>query len=307
MALPSQPLVARKRLIGVVEEATAGTGQAVTAAAAIIVYDLKCEPVAFTDAGERMPDGHYMGEIAAVVGPRIGRMTFRQEVRHNDGFLTLLLIAAGYVLDTGTYVPSSDLSNHKTLTMKAWVDGIEKELNGCMGTCRIVGENGGRVFAEWEFTGVWVAPHAQAMPALAPVTAVTKFLSAATAFTIAGAEAPQISTFSIDLGNTIEMRPSLVAAAGAIHAQIVERNPTVELDFEAHLIADFDPFASLLAGTLVALSLALNDGTNTLTVAAPKMQYKEVGDEARQGRATTPATFRCAASSGDDELTFTQA
>lgn len=307
MALPAMALLQRKKLIGFALESTQGTSvlSSVTTANGILAYDAKMVPVDLTAQGERRPHGHYLGQIAATVGNQMGRLTFRHEVRHNDGFITLLQ-ACGYALNT-SYKPSSSVANHKTLSIKLWEDGRMKALTGAIGTCRLSWSNGGFVTAEWEFIGVWQAPTAVSLPSQSPVTTVTKYLSAASTFTVGGATVPRVANGTIDLGNTISMREDFAVAAGLVHGVIEDRAPMVELDFEAHLIADFNPFSSLLAGTTAALNLVFSDGTNTLTVTAPALQYMNIGDESRGGRLTDPSTFRCCASSGDDELTFAMA
>lgn len=301
------PLLKRKCLIGYAAESTFGTSAiaSVTTSAGLLAYDAQLVPVDITSDGEREPDGHYLGQIVAVPGKRMGRLTFRHEVRHGDGYLTLLTFC-GYANATG-YKPSSTFSNHKTASFKLWQDGRYQGLIGAMGTAKFSYENGGRLFADWEFTGVYVTAAAEAMPAQAPVTALTKFGSTAPTLTIGGSATPLVANVEIDLGNIIGMREDVLQTSGYLHAVVDSRKPTVTLDFEAALVADYTPFATLVAGTSAALSIVFSNGTNTITFAAPALQYASVGTGSRGGRLTDPATFRCAASSGDDELSITAA
>lgn len=306
MALPAQPLVRRKKLIGGAAEATPGTSVLATVStplASTLIYDAKMVPVDLTSDGKRAPDGHYMGNITAVVGQRAGRLTFRQELRNGDQLLTLLT-GCGYKSDVGTYKPVTSITDHKAFSFKLWEDGRYKSIIGAMGTCRIGGSAGGRVFADWEWTGIWQAPVVGVMPASAAVTSATTFLLSGATLAYNTAAIGKISTLNVDLGNTVGLREDITGTSGLAHAHIEGREPGIEVDPEAHLIADSDPHGGLLAMTTAALSVVITDGTNTLTIAAPKAQYIDVGDDERGSRLVDTARFQCNADAGDDELSF---
>jgi len=305
MALPAAPLLTRKKVVGAAAETTKGTSvlaSVTTALASTLTYDAKCSPQGMVDDGRREPDGLYQGQIVAVPGKRVGQLTFRQELRHGDVLMTLLT-ACGYKDATG-YKPVSSISDQKCLSMKVWEDGRMKAIIGAMGDCSIEWTHGGRVFANWTFTGVWQAPTDVAMPATAPVTSVTTLKAAGATLTVGGAAIGYVGSGRINLGNSVAMREDITSASGVIHAVIESRNPTVELDPEAATVANSDCYGSLLAGTAGALALVFTDGTATLTVGALKLQYTDIADSARGGRLVDAATFLCAASSGDDELSF---
>ncbi len=307
MALPATPLLYRSKLLGCAVESTIGTSalSSVTAPLGMIVTDAKMVPVNFLEGGERKPISKFMGRHASALGKRAGRLTFRSEVRHGDGTLTLLR-GCGF---TSSGVPISKSTAWEGLSFKLWEpydtsSGRVKQLTGAMGTVQFTFAAGQGLMADWTFDGVWNDPASSAGPAETPITTVTRYTHASTA-TLASSAIPNFSTCTIDVGNTVSMRDDAKVAAGLLHGFVGDRDPTITFDFEAHLLADFNPFATLLAGTQQALSLVLTDGTNTLTIAAPKCQYRDIGDDARDTRLSDSLTLQACISSGNDEITFT--
>lgn len=299
-------LLARKKLLGATQETTSGTAASVTAAlAGTVVYDAEMVPDDMHSAGKRMPHGHYLGTYDAVKGLQTGTLRYKQELRWQDGFAAMLT-GAGYVLDTGVYKPTSSFASRKTWSLAIWEDGRKKMLIGAVASAlRISGKVGERVFADWEWKGVWQAVTDAAMPALAPINSAP-YIARALTLTFGGAALPAGSEFEINLGLTAEPREDLTATQGVSHFVITEREPTLTIDPEARLVASHDAFGGLLAGTTGAISLVLTADGETLTIAAPRAQRISVGTSARGLKATDPITLALHASSGDDELTFTE-
>lgn len=307
MPLPTMPLLSRRKLIGAAAETVPGTGvlsNITTPLANTLCYDARLTPENLLADGKREPIGNYMGNYVAVPGRRVGTLRFRQELRYDDAFGTLLS-ACGYKATGNIYKPKTSYSDHTALSIKLWEDGRRKALIGAMGTCTIEGTAGSRVFAEWEFTGVWQDVVAEALPSQAPVTSPGAYTGSEAVLTIDSGLVGLVSRFRILLGNTIEMREDITSVSGVKHAVISAREPTIELDPEAHLIADFNLWDKLLAGTPVSILLKVSDGTHYLEFAAPKAQYLTVGDETRGARQVDTLTFQCNANEGDDELSIT--
>ncbi len=313
MAEPETPLFRRKALVGGSEEDTPGTAKTISAAlVASSIYDAVCEPLDMHGDSARQPQGHYLGSVAAMVGKRLGRLTFRMPMRYGDQALPMLT-GAGFKLDTGTYKPTSDWDSRKTWTLALWEDGRKKQIHGA--TCDVRFEWGGgvgrEVWATFEWTGVWDAPTDQAMPAQAPSVHTTAYyVSRGATFTIAAAAAPLIGSGSVMLNNTIEEREDITSTTGVLHTFVGARDPQIRLPHEARLVADGAPYADLIADTEEAFSLAFTDeagSPKTLTIAAPKIQKIAVADGERNQKRLDDVTYRCNASSGDDELTFAAA
>jgi len=298
------PLLQRKKLLGGSEETTWGTSPSITSALTATIYDAKMVPGDLFSAGKRAPHGHYQGNIKAIAGAQVGTLTFRQELCYGDAFVAMLT-GAGYVLATGTYSPTTNMANLKPWSFRLWEDGRYKPLAGAMGTCQITGSSGGLVYANWTWQGVWGTVSDEAMKTQAPI-ATTPYRAKGATLTIGAAAIPYVGTFTVDLGVSVEPRMDVEASAGVLHYVVAGREPKISLDTEAR--TGGAPFAAMLAGTEAAFSLALEDATgNSLTIAAPKVQYVGIGDEEREGILIDPVDLQCNASSGDDELTFTAA
>lgn len=306
MAEPYAPLSARRSLLGGIEETTSGTlGTIAAALTNTAIYDAVMEPVDFTADGERRPGGQYGGNYDAVIGRTAGRLTFRQELRNGDAFVTMLT-GAGYTLSTSTYIPASSMAARKTWSFALYEDGRRKALAGCAGTCRIEMTHGGRAWVNWEWQGIWQAPTDVALPTLAPNN-TQPYVCKAITWTIGAAVPPHTASITIDLGNSIEARESVTASSGIAHFFVSARSPKLTADLEARLVAQRDAYGILLAGTTAALNIVLGTGGNTLTIAAPRAQLINITDGARGGRRIDNQEFQLNASSGDDELAFTQA
>lgn len=311
MAAPANPLYFRRSIISVGTETTKGTSNFNATPFSGLTYGANIEPENLLP-NTREPDGKYMGAILAVPGPRIGRCTFSHQLRHGDGYLTLLT-GCGYV--TGTpYVPTSVLSDQSCLSIRNWQaqDGGTNEATlkgivGAMGTGTLTWDFDGLLTADWDFMGVWQAVTDGTEPALSPVTTVTNFTHAST-FTLGASSAiPKAKRITINLNNTVSMRPDKTTANRVLHAWLSRGAPTVEIEFESQLVADWDAYGHHLAGTATALNLVITDGSNTLTITAPKMQPIQLRDSQNGPARMRTATYQCCASSGDDELTFVAA
>lgn len=298
-------LLLRKKVLGGTEETTSGTFPTVsTALGSTHVYDPKMIPQGIVDNGKRMPAGNYLGNYNAFATQRLGQLTFRQELRHGDKFVEMLT-GAGFKLATGTYAPTSDMSSRKTWGFKLWEDGRLKALAGAAADFTISLVNGQIAFCDWTWSGVWVQPTDTTLVSQA-ITNTSPYLVKSMTLTVGGAEVAHISTLTIAMNNTVEMREDVTSAAAFIHGIVTERAPTLTADHEARLVATRDVFGLLLAGTTAAISVVLTDGSNTLTIAVPVAQIINVGDDARGGRLVDTITYQANASSGDDEITFTE-
>lgn len=310
MAVTTPPLTMRRSLLGATIESTPGTAATVsTALANSVIYDAKLVPDGLFDDGERRAMSNYAGRGVRVKGLQKGKLTFRLELRHGDALFTLLR-AAGYVFSGSAQLimlPSSDLGDRDTLTFKLWEAGRVKSISGAQATSVKIAPAGAgqRVYAEFEFMGVWIAPEDDDMPSDPSVTTAA-FRAAGMTLTEDSAAMPPVSTWEINLNPDTQPRLDVTAAAGLAMYLVEDRNPMITLDPEARLVDDYDAFGKLLAGDEEALQLVLTDGTNTLTIDAPKAQRLTVSDEARDNKRIDQIELECHNSSGDDDLKFTK-
>lgn len=303
MALPALPLINQRRSIGfTIESATNrnnGTPATVSAMSALLVYDPRLTYLDPTSQNERRSSGVYGSELTRPPGAKSGRVSFTVEVSHHEDFDDLCSCCR-MLEAVNTMTPTNVPANWNTATFKMWHDGRYKSIRNAMGSVTFMIENGGRIMANFTFIGVVEAAADEAMPAQTVVTSVASYLSNNATCTWGGSAIPRWSRMDIAIENNIFLRPDGARAGGIAHALPGTPSFTVSVDFDAHLVADFNPHAAQQAGTAQALSCAFNNGTNTLTFAAPKAQIASVEDGARDNIGTDEVTFILADSVGDD-------
>lgn len=302
MADTNTPLLGRKKLIGLTEETTSGTAATVTAAIAANYYDVKAEAGDFFSAGKRQPAGNYNGSIPSLAGKRMG--TIEATLEYIPGLLAHIT-GCGYKITTGTYAPSSTMADRKTWTVVCWEDGIRKQLTGAVLELTLEGNAGEKVTAKCKWTGIWVAPIDQAMPARAPIT-TAPYMSRSLTLTFGGAAIAHVSKWSINLGASIEERQDITASTGISHYLVTDIDPTINLDPEARLVADMDAYGLMLAGTTVLASLVLSSGGASLTISAAAAQRVKVTSGERDRKALHEIELLCCVSNGNDQLTLAQ-
>lgn len=305
MPEPLTPLYTEMTLLGGALEAASGTAETVTAAlTGTFVYDAKME---LDDTITTRPaGGNRIGQIKGVPTNFTGTLTFKTQPKHGDATLTLIQ-ACAFSLQTGAYKHNSAYdSNRKTATFVLFENGRKKTMYGCAGTATFRIRQNAPVEIEWRFRGIWGGVADTALPS--NPTYAQPYKGANVTFTVAGAAAPMYQELSVDLGNDIQYRPDLTKnPSGLLNAYVAGWDPRLTVDTEARLVADSNPWGDLYDGDEVALSCALSDGANTLTIAAPKGQYRGLRDGTRGGLRTDTREYALNVSSGDDGLTFTAA
>lgn len=305
MPLPAAPLLSRRKVLGVSIETTSGTQATTTSSmASTVVYNPRLAPGAMLDAGKRMPSGTYLGAHPASRGMRSGTLSFRTELRYGDQFLTLLK-GCGYVTSSTTAAPTSAVGSQKTLSFALWEEGRRKNLYGACGNCVISADAAGILFCDWSFQGIYGDVVDEASPTTSIAAAAPWTMKGISTLQIASSTIPLVSRFSLDLGAKVEMRENATLDSGIAHFFIVDREPTLTLDTEAHKIADFANWTDLLAGTTRAFSFTTTSGGHSVTFSAPAIQRMSIADEDRGGRIVDASVFQLCASSGDDELAIT--
>jgi len=300
-------MLERLRVIKVKLEAVKGTYLA--GDQALLVFDLDCN--AATEHDDRLGDGKFLGfNNVGVHGNEIGRCRFRTELRGNgstglEAGVGILLQACGYKLATATYtLPTSSVTNQKTISIDVFEDGKLKSLAGCMGTCQIEAAIPGKaVYLTCEFFGRWIAPTASALPAFAPST--TKPMKMAS-FT-AGGSAKAISRFALDSGNAVVPAPD-PNGTGQITSYIITQSlPRLQVDPDAVLPATWDVDGIRQARTTFAMVATFSDGTTVATFTFAAGQIASIEDRGRDGIWAAGLNINCLNSTGDDALTITSA
>ena len=304
MAL-SAPLLTRKRVISVKLEST--KGEQIATDQAILVFDLAINPTSPFEP--RKGTGLYRGDNEiGVLGEGSGACSFTCEMRGSGSSgmepgLAILLQACGLKKTLEVYQVHSTHSNDETITIDVWEDGVKKSLVGCSGNVTFDGETGKRMMCNFEFIGRWIAPTDDSLPAYVPSTTAPMLLQAGV-FTLA-TESIMIGKFSLNMGNNVVLRMDIDGAGGIAYAMITDYEPLLSIDPEADLVAGYDYHGVWLAGTEAAVSLAINDGTDKVTIALAKVQYRDIKEGDREGIQIYDITGQCNHSSGDDSVIIT--
>lgn len=260
----------------------------------------------------RKGGGIYLGHTeAGVIGEKSGSLSCTVELRGDgaSGMDTGLaeLLQACVLAETGAvYQVTSNNTNHKTVTLFVFRDGKKEVLSGAMGTVTLEGETGKTIKCNFEFKGIYSTPSDVALPAFAPGATLPPIMANGT-FTIA-AVAKLVSKFSLAMNNDVQLRWDANAASGIYHAHIIDFDPVFTCDIESDKVANYDVYGAWLAGTLAALSIVVGSGAGEqITIAAPKLQYREIPHADREGTQVNEITAQCNHDSGDDSVSITVA
>lgn len=306
MAEPLRPLLTRLTLLGGAEEATAGTAEIVSSAlAATAVYESRIQPGNVYEGGQRSPGLTHMDSLKSVATQLLGTLSFRLDITPGDKTIQLMS-GCGYVITGTAAALTSSQSAMKTWTFKQYENGRYKQLYGCSGDFTISLEVGKVASVQYDFSGIWGADAAGAMPSN-PTLTTLPYVCKAMTLTLGGATLPRASKCTIRGGVEIVPLVSFTGTEGIAYYTVVGRNPQITIDTEARLTSDLDTYGLLTTPTEAAFSAVLTRGANTFTIAAPKAQRVMVTDGDRNGVRLDEITLDCNASSGNDSLSFTEA
>lgn len=309
-------MLTRRRIIVAKVEAVEGTMEAlVVGDAKLIAIDPKF--TADFKMHDRTNSLNSLSPLVPIPGGRSAKISFRAEIKGAGAAysatvkpaLGTFLRGCGFAetIDTtvsaekATYLPAS--SGVPSLTIWVYEDGVIKKARGCRGNVRVTGKLGEPIFVEFDFTGVFDSVIDGAM--LSPTfEATVPPLVLGTTLTL-DAYAMIAETISFDLGNSVELRPSISAADGYLSALITGRKPTGKLDPEMVTVATYDFFGKWKAGNAAALTLGPLGPAgvyNKFTITAPQIVYTGVGEGDRSGNMIADLGFSLCRNTGDDEF-----
>ena len=312
------PIVKRMRVLGALQE-TVTLGTAVSIATSncnFNAYDIEIQGA--IEYHERSSIVGSFSNLSGVIGNQSGTLNFKTELfgsgtpGTSPGWATALLPACGMIETTGTWAPSSlppvvaaTTGNTQTLTMAVYENGLRKQLVGCMGDVKLAYAVGQPIMLEWSFQGVWQAVTTTAMltPSALPTRKPIKFATAT--MSIGGTAPACLETFELSLGNELIMRQCAANATGYETALITGRRPVGTWNPESTTpgVAP-DDYALWLAGTEEILIVAVTDGTDTVTINAPKAMRMNIQEGERTGIQTDQIEFALNSATGDDEFTI---
>lgn len=314
MALSTEPLVPTRKALSVAVETTKGTANySGTPDVSTLFYGSggggvpTLQPGQIFQGGERSPISDTAGDLPSIKQVQEGILRFRTELINGDVTATLLQ-GCGMVSDGGTpakHVFTIDRSQHKTLSFELWEDGRKKKLRGASGSFTMNADTAaGRVFMDWQFSGIMEAPVDESIPTMSvPTTA--PFKAEDMTFTFNGSDLPAKPGFTIDSGVNVSVREDADDPLGVAYFMASPGVPTLSVEPEATTIANHDPYGELLSATSAAIAIVLKDaGTNTLPIDAQNAQRQTVTDSSRNDTLTDAVTFALFSTSagGDNTL-----
>ena len=294
------PLLTKIQVIAAKLEGTIGTDAGTAAADCnFLAYDPVVTPT--IEMVDRPKLGTFDYNINAT-GLMSGTATFKTDFIGNGsqtapGWAETLLPACGWGQSGETFTASSAATGTaatvtpRSVTLELYQNGRAVKLVGCVGDFSIIMETGKPVQLEWSFTGVLDAGTEASKQSIVEDIAVptpddlptNKPFRSANILTLAGAYNPYIQSATFAAGNEVVLRECNVERAGYIAAIITGRTSTLSINPEAALVAADDTYGDWLLMVEYAASFTLEDGTDTVTVAASKAQTMNVTQSDRNG------------------------
>ena len=269
----------------------------------LLVEDLSMNPG--TEFTSRMGHGRYAGyNEKGVLGLLVGNCSFRAELRSNgiNGLhagISALLQACGAELDSTYTLPTTALSDQRTVTLTVFEDGLKKVTFGAMGNCTLEGTTGERVFLNFEMQGCY-AEEAWAVDApmgSADVGSALPMIFRNGTFTI-DTNKKRIGSVNLDFGAQVVQTSDLNAESGVAFFQITEFEPTISIDPEAELVDNEDYYGDWLAMNENAAALGFTDGDVNVDIAIGKLQYQDIATGDRNGIFIHDINAQCNNTSG---------
>lgn len=274
-------------------ETTYGVDATPTGAAnAILATEVRLAPMEGQDVdrGLEMP---WMGASGTLPVGLYSKLSGKVELKGSGTAGTApaygpILKALGFaeVTAAGASVTYSRVSkNHSSATIYFNSSGTLYKLLGARGTGTLRVNTQGVVYIEFELTGLFTQPAAQAIPAATLGTQLSQFPQVATSintptFTVGGTSLV-LRSYALNFGNTVTPR-FLIGAEEIIIEKISE---TVEFQVEAVPLATFNPYQRAAAGTLSALSLVHGTGAGRVcTISLPRLQLQRPAGLEQQNR-----------------------
>ena len=201
-----------------------------------------------------------------------------------------------------TYLPLS--TSITSVTFYIYRDGLIHEINGARGDVQLVMSAGGAPIFNFTFRGLTTTSLIDGAIVTPTVDATVPDPVKAATFTVGG-YAAAIFNLTMGLNNTFEMIDSVNGVHGYGSCEITDRNPGGSFDPEQVLVATNDYWSFWEDATSKALSIVHGSGAGqVVTITAPVMVAREIGEGDRGGLMTFEIPFSLAESSGDDEISI---
>lgn len=287
------PLRTARAIVGVANEATAGTYVEPSGAQSHHAFDINVSYAG--EATKRQDTRLIMEKFASVPAPATGEIAFSIYLVGSSAagqlpYYDLSLKACGLrsSLAAGaypTYKPWSTFDGasqagppalqnpHVGYSVSVWMEGVKHSLRGAYGNLVVKGQMGQPLIGTFSFKGAYEAFADDAIP-VPTVSALSPITFLGTAVTLGG-YTPTFESMEWDLGNDIIELPDANTAAGINKFWIRDRMPKGKVNPDVVLAATHNFFSIWRAGTLSAINTGAMGSVvgNRIAITAANCQY----------------------------------
>lgn len=304
----------RRMLLASKNEAVEGTAEVLANADAnLLIYDVSFDPD--IKMNKREPIAADRSPFSAIAGSRAGKITFKAELKGSGVAGTApaigkLLKSCGMAetvvaVTSATYdeltvgIPTATLAVY---SLPESGNSIREQLRGARGKWKYAGKVGEIILLEFEFMGVM-----ETVADVAALTATgletTKPVPMLNAALSVQSFSPKCSVFSMDQGNTLELREDMGKAEGFVSAIVADGIITGSFDPEKETVAAHDYYGKQISGAEGALSMVLGAvAGNITTITAPKLQYMNVKPGVRGNKGIFTVDYQLNRNAGNDAV-----
>lgn len=199
-----------------------------------------------------------------------------------------------------TYTPTSDPSEHKSVTCWLYEDGTLYKATGCRGSVTLDMTVGAAGKLSFKLTG-HLAGKSDASMVSPTFSSVVPPVCLGAAFAIDSYSAI-ISKLSVDMGISVATPDNLAASDGYGEIRITGMAPTFTIDPEQTVLATYDWVAKWQANGSAALTTGTVGSTagNRYTVTSPAAVYTELSNGDRNGILTREVKGMLTDTTGDN-------
>lgn len=229
--------------------------------------------------------------------------SFQDEETLTGGTSSATAVAAAGPVTGHQYMPTSIISEMKSMTAVRYHDGHKFVLSGGRNTFSVNLPVGDKPTVEFTINGRWSDPIQESNPT--PTLLETDAPLVVNMGLKVGSHAPiGVNAITLDMGNTQTKAQDVNAADGVRAYTITDRAPSGSFDPEAESLANYNPWQAWMDGTLSELSFLLgSEAGNRIYMITPKIQRSSVAYGDREGTVTYDESFEIKRDVvGDDEM-----
>lgn len=221
-----------------------------------------------------------------------------------------LLQACGFAVTTvaltsNTYAPISTPSSQASVTIYYYEDGSLVKITGARGKMSIDLKSGDIGKMKFTMIGHWSAMTDVALPTASYLAAVPPALVGLSP-KLAGTYTPVVENIKIDMGQQVEMPPSIGASDGYGDIILGARGIKGSIDPQADTVANFPFLGDFTGGTLFEIDTGVigSSAGNKYQITMPKCYFDEVKPGNRNTIRTYECSFMAVENATDDDISI---